>query len=337
MIAGFLIILIFNKMLEKRRNNMFIICSLMILVLDIADIGDFYLMQFPQVNDLRYLTSAAGYTCRILALVMIIDTMTDKVWQRLLIWIPTVINGVLAFLSCYNHWMFHFDSNNRFVRGPIGYLPYMISAMFIVVLVYISNKKQKDINIREKILVYFIMTILVLSVAFEVIYKTKFLLPGAMILSCILYYILFYVQANKRDLLTGLLNRETFYKDAKDIEGQEYSVISMDRNCLKDINDSKGHNAGDRALCTLSDEIMQVNRDNMRVYRVGGDEFMVIAKNAPEKEIKEFIGKARVSLSKTAYMCSFGYAIAAAGENFDDVCNRADHMMYEDKKNYKHR
>lgn len=169
------------------------------------------------------------------------------------------------------------------------------------------------------------------------VFTFKFLLPKIIMMCCVLYYLVINAQAFKRDQLTGILNRRSFFVDAKRSNKKNYIIISIDLNSLKKINDTDGHLAGDKALIVFAETVMSVTNTQFRFYRTGGNEFVVIAKEQQTDAVEKFIIAAKNALSKTPYMASFGYAIHNANDDFYDVFQKADIKMYEDKQRFRHR
>lgn len=90
-----------------------------------------------------------------------------------------------------------------------------------------------------------------------------------------------YLAARQRaqtDVLTGLLNHGTFAQQlAALVEGGEpFSLVMLDLDRFKPVNDGMGHQAGDLLLRQVADAIVAASRDSDRVYRYGGDEFAVL-------------------------------------------------------------
>lgn len=154
--------------------------------------------------------------------------------------------------------------------------------------------------------------------------------------------------AAQKDGLTGLYNRSAFdrrLKDAADAfagEGQTFSVLLMDVDNFKWINDTFGHVAGDKVLQKVAECLKSTFRKNDFVARLGGDEFAVVIEGISEKMTRErvsmfnqtfrkkrFVSKNKGNISVTI---SSGIAVASAGERPADVLHRADMDMYAQKK-----
>jgi diguanylate cyclase (GGDEF)-like protein/excisionase family DNA binding protein len=85
-------------------------------------------------------------------------------------------------------------------------------------------------------------------------------------------------QRAQTDVLTGLLNHGTFgqHLEALVTAGEPFSLVMLDLDSFKPVNDGMGHQAGDRLLRDVADAIVAASRDSDRVFRYGGDEFAVL-------------------------------------------------------------
>ena len=142
------------------------------------------------------------------------------------------------------------------------------------------------------------------------------------------------------DMLTGIMNRNIMNNRVdrviagKDVLESPFAIIFADMNGLKRLNDTKGHQAGDTLLKDAAALLSEVFYD-AEVYRVGGDEFMVIAtKMTPEtvdKRVSDLIEKA----NKTDTV-RFAVGVSYSKDEPDilKAMRSADKKMYEDKKHY---
>ena len=108
----------------------------------------------------------------------------------------------------------------------------------------------------------------------------------------------------------------------------------MDMDGLKKINDENGHAAGDVALKTLADCFWKSASTNQRVYRIGGDEYVILCSNSTEDEVKDLIMRIKEKVNSTAYSCSIGYAMKTEDSTLDSLYQQADANMYKEKKLY---
>lgn len=154
------------------------------------------------------------------------------------------------------------------------------------------------------------------------------------------------------DTLTGIGNRTAYDLRMKEYDAKleaakdvEFSVVMVDLNDLKQINDTLGHEMGDQYIVTAVEQLKKTFGDVM-LYRVGGDEFIAIFDHADQDRIAALIRKLEGDLSiynqtHSLFPGGVGVAVGTAAyepENdrcFKDVFTRADARMYEDKQKKK--
>lgn len=129
------------------------------------------------------------------------------------------------------------------------------------------------------------------------------------------------------DETTKLLNRRAYNMDAASTP--EYGIVYIDLNDLKVTNDSLGHDEGDRLLRKLSDCIRE---ESDMAYRVGGDEFILILKNASLDVLPKIVSRMKEKLSQRNCRASFGFSHTSESIN---CCQLAEKRMYADKALYK--
>ena len=71
-----------------------------------------------------------------------------------------------------------------------------------------------------------------------------------------------------------------------------------------------------------------------RVYRIGGDEYVILCVDASEKDVQELVERIRQEVAKTPYTCSVGYAMKTDGESIDKLYQLADSMLYVEKQEF---
>ena len=151
-------------------------------------------------------------------------------------------------------------------------------------------------------------------------------------------------QANV-DALTGVKNRHAYLEAEAEMDGrirehsqQPFAVVILDVNDLKRVNDTSGHQAGDQYLRDACRTICDTFKHSP-VFRVGGDEFAVIAQGRDYMCIEELLEKMS-DYNAEAYrsggiLIACGMARYAEDESVAAVFNRADQSMYENKKTLK--
>lgn len=148
-----------------------------------------------------------------------------------------------------------------------------------------------------------------------------------------------------RDPLTGLRNRRYFSERL----GEElcrlrrsrvgaFSVICVDVNDFKRLNDTLGHARGDAALVAIGRLLESLMRTSDLVCRVGGDEFVVLLADTDAPQAQVVLERVRRSLPELEAVglglrgLSLGLATARTGDDELRLLSRADEAMYEDKR-----
>lgn len=139
------------------------------------------------------------------------------------------------------------------------------------------------------------------------------------------------------DALTGLGNRNSFTQFVAEFDRKGpqsgFGIMYVDLNGLKDINDSKGHAEGDKALKTVGEVLVEAFPSS-KTYRLGGDEFLVIAVDTDHEEFARRAQKAQDLLDERQYSMAAGLYFASDPISMDAAVRIADELMYDDKRAY---
>lgn len=149
------------------------------------------------------------------------------------------------------------------------------------------------------------------------------------------------------DDLTGLLNRAALYRDLNLHFAMQsepvapLAIILFDLDKFKVVNDTLGHSAGDELLRTAAARMAAVVKQGCRLYRLGGDEFMIVLPNCAEAGAAAWIVEdVQRSLVRPFHIagraihvsCSAGIAVAPSdGNKIDDLLANADLALYQAK------
>ncbi|MFC4402473.1 GGDEF domain-containing protein [Gracilibacillus xinjiangensis] len=142
------------------------------------------------------------------------------------------------------------------------------------------------------------------------------------------------------DILTGLSNRAAFEKRIKHLlrKGEEFNFLLLDLNKLKQINDTHGHQVGDKVIQHIANVLKEATEVNHHVARLGGDEFVLLlgAEEAKETIIK--IQKKLETPLKLPNDDSIRLSVSIGvshypidGDTIAQLYSIADKRMYEDK------
>jgi len=147
------------------------------------------------------------------------------------------------------------------------------------------------------------------------------------------------------DVLTGIFNRRGLLEYIKTkLFEYKYSIVIIDIDNFKHVNDSFGHDVGDEVLKHLAKIISKNIRKSDVIARWGGEEFVLLVKSS-ELEIVQIIAeKLRIDIEKEKFpvvekiTASFGVSnFKNKEQTFEDVFKNADNALYEAKESGRNR
>ena len=158
------------------------------------------------------------------------------------------------------------------------------------------------------------------------------------------------------DGLTGIYNRKAFDRHIQKLISKNasahtaFAILMVDIDNFKDVNDSYGHQTGDRVLLALADKCSRNIRNEDFIARFGGDEFIVVLANASLRDASQKAKKLRKAISGTRYSLedikaghtlsitvSIGVSIYRKGDSLKTITDRADQALYVAKRVGKNR
>ena len=138
------------------------------------------------------------------------------------------------------------------------------------------------------------------------------------------------------DQVTGLFNRSAFEKYLNESEPHTFShtvCVYIDVNGLHELNNKHGHEVGDQMLRAVAASLDEQFRSK-RLYRIGGDEFVVFPESADPTVCEARMQVVCASLAAQGYSISYGLAAQEMTEGLRDLVREADEKMLEQKRTY---
>ena len=334
----FLVFIFTNDYFTQRIRTLFLLADVLLLCLVVVDSIEYWTASLDTLTPLRILMSAIGYSIRpVIIYVVILLLGNAKGKKYAWISIPLIVNTLIAFSAFFVDYAYSYTMDNQFVRGPLGYFAFVTSGFYEIVLLICTVKLYKSVKITETIISVVVLFTFLVAILMESVWKYEGMINVSGAVALTFYYLYLNTQQFKRDPLTNVLNRRCFYMDAEKLKANLSAVISIDLNDLKKWNDEYGHAKGDEAICTIVRCVEAVLPSNCYLYRVGGDEFMLLCFNQPKAIIEQLKNQIKEKVSQTAFSCAIGVAYSDEQTDFNKLCSQADKDMYEDKQQMKQR
>jgi diguanylate cyclase (GGDEF)-like protein len=143
------------------------------------------------------------------------------------------------------------------------------------------------------------------------------------------------------DSLTGLTNRRAAEEILSNLMAVDsaFAVVMSDLDYFKRLNDTQGHEAGDRALKLFADTARSVVRDRDHVVRWGGEEFAMLLPGANAERAAEVVGRLRAALAEShllsgtpVFTASFGISDSTMARDRETLIRLADDALYRSKQ-----
>ena len=149
------------------------------------------------------------------------------------------------------------------------------------------------------------------------------------------------IHEKEHDAMTGLFNKGKYME----LMGDAYkrldsiAIFNMDVNNLKKMNDTYGHEAGDALIIKAARSVLSIQRDNVKGFRIGGDEFMVVAENATKEEADALLLEWQQSVKRLNeeddginIVIACGTAYGEKNYDLNELLQIADNNMYVNKR-----
>ena len=343
-IALFMLIGLLNKenlMKEHLKKSL-----LYATILSIIIVGLEFLSTWSSLGDEKYRTvqsilNAVGFSLTPFVALMLLPLFDKDILKKCrFFYLPSIFNMVLSLLSPWLGIIFYVDAANQYKRGDFYFifiLVYVFNILFLSVVAWLRGRKRYyPIRWRMAGLGLFIIIGSFVQIIFPEVTTTW----HTVTLTLFLLYILISELESNFDALTGLLNRLAFKKTGRRLPpGRAYSIIMMDVNDFKIVNDTHGHNYGDEVLREIASAIDQVADNKTTSYRIGGDEFCIVIMDSNTKELMEKVERLRENISdkrkKNQNVPIVAYGVVS--KEAEDIYTFEEIFQFADKEMYKHK
>ncbi|MDR1251947.1 MAG: GGDEF domain-containing protein [Treponema sp.] len=241
-------------------------------------------------------------------------------------------------------YYFTISADNYYIPGKLYIIRLLISYTAALIISIDVFSPSKYFKYSQSYLIIFFIVIVGGGAALDVILKS-----GSLTWPCfsaaVLYLYFFIIQSDSKiDSLTGIGNRYSFNEFIDKLSRQnvreEYSVVMIDLDKFKDINDTLGHLEGDNALRDMASVIKGCIRHSDFAARYGGDEFILATK--AENDIQRLMERIQAAIALQnekrirpyqIYM-SYGYDVYTtnSGQSIKEFLTLIDSLMYKHKE-----
>lgn len=276
------------------------------------------------------------------------DTSYKKVFDKIIIFIG-IAGALIMLLSPINYY----EGKGTSYSGGIGVtLCFSLGFLFLIaanILIIINHKRiRKNVIITTLPLSLITLAFLIVQLIIpEFLFTAQSLTITALgLFFAIENPIEKIITQSFIDVLANTWNRNCFEHDLEHYiterisSGSKMTFIMGDINGLKQVNDTLGHQEGDSLIRKTADIIRRNMASSYKVYRIGGDEFVIIYFNTDISVVEKEINGVQTDCSGITFEqnlpvgISIGYAELTDGKTISDTATQAEKMLYENKRKY---
>ena len=339
----FFFIVVKNPLVPRSSRKFFLLEGVLLFVLILASWSDKVLEGFGD-DGIAYLfrrmTTFLNFAFSPLTCVLPILLYRKRGFSRIdfLLVLPEFINVILCLFSLNYPVVFFVTPINGYSRSPFFFFPFAVDVFYAGVVGYYSTKQvNKPDSKFETTAVFVLFGCIFTAVIIQMTLQLRFLIWSTAVLAVSAYYIFLCYGYVIYDQLTGAYSRDGFRLTFLTKKAKAGVLAMIDLNRLKQINDNSGHESGDKALFNISQILLHAKAKNARLYRYGGDEFVLVAPQGSLKAVQVMLAKCEIDAGALEPPLSFSYGVVEVSEG-DDLFSRleeADFLMYEMKRRYK--
>ena len=330
-----MVLMLNNSLFDRKQNKLFFLSSLIIFFMILVISVDYALSfaTFDKAWLLRRITSFLHFSLSCTVPLFLIHIFINKKLSFFM-YLPALVNLAMCFISMFTNLVFFFPKEGGYERGPLFIFPFSITVIYIIILLMVSFKERKN-RYFETLFLFITIISLGFALYLEIMHHFKFLSWDFAAIFLILYYLLLNINRSKIDILTSAANRSAYMQKIEKINHSHNCIIAMiDINNFKFINDTKGHEAGDRVLIQFATIVKSFLGNKSNLYRIGGDEFTIISEKESIEKFKNRLESCMIELEKENIYCAIGIVEYTSSINIEEAISIADEKMYADKRNY---
>lgn len=340
--------------LQKKNNEDKVLLGVIILVITacIADAITFSVdgLTGPGVkalayisNNILFLSNMAIGPLWVMLISLHINGAVSK-FQRIFMLCVCGVITALMIVNFFNPVIFDINERNVYTRGPLFMLKNLLEVILMAdgVIIYLISR-YKSGGVKFFPVLQFVCPIFICVCLQMFYYGISTIWVGI----AVGYTSLMLALQNENifiDKLTGLYNRYYLDKVSEELKRKrKITMMMLDINDFKSINDNFGHSQGDDALVSLADVLEKTVGAQGTVVRYAGDEFVIILNNGDEDAAEKCKLQIKKNLEefnethKKKYKLSASIGVGVFDlekSNVDKILKKIDKLMYDDKRAY---
>lgn len=334
-----------NSVLIRGRKRPFFIGIVLTIIVILAEVGTIVAGQGgPEWRELNLFGNVVGFALTPFIPVILLSIFDRNVLKtRMYLLLPALLNGIAAVLSPFFGLLFSIDEGNHYSREDLFLFFVAVYMFYLLILVGVLMLKERgqlySIHWCIFMLTLFVVAGTVTQLVFPAVYSSWHIVT----LALFLYYLMLSEHDGRLDFLTGLYNRSAFERDIGILKkSKRYTVIVLDLNDFKSVNDTLGHDYGDTVLKKVAATIRESFSRDCSCYRIGGDEFYVLCKGSDPDKIKSQLKSMTTRLTEERILDSvlptvaYGLSLTQTDTpDFQAMLKAADEEMYLYKQRQK--
>lgn len=332
-----------NTTMPARQVRAYVTGVLVTIAVILSEMGsDVFGVLGPEYRTANLLVNLAGFSLSPYIPVVIAQIFDERPVRFLRhVSVLTGINAVLTLCSPYTGWIFRVTADNQYARGPFFGVYVAAFLIALLTLAGVSYRQSLQWKPAERIFLACLSLFVISGTMVQVLLPTVRTSWRCIAIALVLYYFFLHEMQFKYDTVTGLLNRQTFNKDLERLQASaRVCMVVFDLDKFKEVNDTYGHVKGDDYLKTAAMIIKSNFRKIGSCYRIGGDEFCVLARGASTEEIGNGIEAMLRAASWARQMdpwipaisCGCSVYTKGDGKSILQAFEEADQNMYANKR-----
>ena len=234
--------------------------------------------------------------------------------------------------------MLRVEPGNVYSRGPLFLLPFIASALYVIIILRSASRKATPGRKLETIFVLCAGFAIAGACTLEIVFVIRYMIWSTTAAMLLGYFLVITILKVLYDPQTGVYSRLTYSKRLESIkDGQPITLAMVDMNGLKAINDRYGHEAGDQAIIQVARVLLSIPVRGKKLYRYGGDEFVITVDDWCAEKLEaelEQIATHCGRVEKTELSFAYGVVEYRSGD-LHRTTDEIDRLMYKKKAEMK--